>query len=232
MSDPTYGWAAVPRSQKDLLSSVNWNDTKPFKVEALAVPNSALAKQVYDYAKAKLPEKTFNHSMRVYYYGLSIVQQHFPAFDPFTETFYITCLLHDTGTTAENLQATKLSFEFYGGMLALDLLNKSYGAPKDQAESVAETIIRHQDLGETGTVSSLCALIHLVTIFDNIGHNSKLVHKSTIESVTAAFPRNGWSGCFAETIEKEIAAKPWCHSTAIDGFAEAVRGNELMQPYE
>jgi len=96
--------------------------------------------------------------------GQAIIRQHFPDFSAFTETFFITCLLHDIGTTPKNLEATKLSFEFYGGIIALDLLCDKLGAPRSQGESVAETIIRHQDLGETGTVSSLCALIHLVTI--------------------------------------------------------------------
>lgn len=97
-----------------------------------------------------------------------MIKQHFPSFEPFTETFFLTCLLHDIGTTDKNLKATKLSFEFYGGILALQLLSSKLGAPQSQAESVAETIIRHQDLGETGTISSLCALIHLVTIFGTV----------------------------------------------------------------
>lgn len=57
-----------------------------------------------------------------------------------------------------------MSFEFYGGMLALDLLGKE-GAPKPQAESVAEAVMRHQDLGETGTLTTVGALVQLATIF-------------------------------------------------------------------
>jgi cyanamide hydratase len=57
-----------------------------------------------------------------------------------------------------------MSFEFFGGFLALDLLQK-YGAPKEQAESVAEAIIRHQDLGDIGTISTVGQLIQLSTLF-------------------------------------------------------------------
>lgn len=46
----------------------------------------------------------------------------------------------------------------------LDLLKKE-GAPTSQAESVAEAVIRHQDLGETGSVTSITAIILLATIF-------------------------------------------------------------------
>lgn len=80
------------------------------------------------------------------------------------ETYLLTCLLHDIGTTDKNLTATLLSFEYYGGYLALDLLRK-YAAPVEQAESVAEAIIRHQDLGESGKISSVGLLIQLATVF-------------------------------------------------------------------
>ena len=81
------------------------------------------------------------------------------------ETYLLTCLLHDIGTTDKNLSATLLSFEFYGGYLALDLLHKELHAPVSQAESVAEAIIRHQDPGESGKISSVGLLIQLATIF-------------------------------------------------------------------
>jgi len=67
---------------------------------------------------------------------------------------------------------------------------------------------------------------------DNMGINPHLIHSSTIESVVGAFPRKKWSGCFAATIRKEIGLKPWCHTTSIEGFAEGVEGNKLMEPYD
>ncbi len=60
--------------------------------------------------------------------------------------------------------ATLLSFEFYGGLIAHDLLARE-GAPQPQAESVAEAVMRHQDLGETGALTALAALLQLATIF-------------------------------------------------------------------
>ena len=58
-----------------------------------------------------------------------------------------------------------LSFEFYGGYLALNLLKDELGAPKEQAESVTEAIIRHQDLGESGKITVLGQLLQLATVF-------------------------------------------------------------------
>ena len=56
-------------------------------------------------------------------------------------------------------------FEFYGGLLALGLLLKEHQAPLVQAESVAEAIIRHQDLGESGKITTIGGLLQLATVF-------------------------------------------------------------------
>ena len=55
-----------------------------------------------------------------------------------------------------------MSFDFQGGFIALNKLQE-LGAPKIQAESVAEAIIRHQDPGETGTISAMGQLIQVAT---------------------------------------------------------------------
>ncbi|KAF2201262.1 cyanamide hydratase [Delitschia confertaspora ATCC 74209] len=227
----TDGWTAVPRAQSKILSHVDKNAPAKFIVDDIKLPDSEVVKKTYEYAKEHLPEETFNHSMRVFYYGSAIIHQHLPQFASFLETYFLTCLLHDIGTTKTNLNATRMSFEFYGGMLSLHKLQE-FGASKSQAESVAEAIIRHQDLGESGTITSVGQLIQLATVFDNMGINPHLIHETTISSVAAAFPRKKWSSCFAATIREEIGLKPWCHTTAIDGFAEGVEGNKLMSRWD
>lgn len=100
-----------------------------------------------------------------------IQTQHFPHWKFDDETYLLACLLHDIGTTDKNLNATMMSFEFYGGFLALELLTKDRQAPKAQAESVTEAIIRHQDLGESGKITALGGLLQLATVF-GASHNS------------------------------------------------------------
>lgn len=157
--------------------------------------------------------------------------QHFPEWRYSPETYLLASMLHDIGTTDANMSSTQLSFEFQGGMQALNLLIQN-GASQSTAESVCETIIRHQDVGETGNITTLTAVIHFATLLDNAGANPDLVHKETIESVVHAWPREGWTGCFAATVRKESKSKPWSHTTKIEGFAEMVEANETMRPYD
>jgi cyanamide hydratase len=65
-----------------------------------------------------------------------------------------------------------------------------------------------------------------------VGLNPHLISKSAISNVVAAFPRKEWSSCFAEAMVEEMELKPWCHTTANEGFIEAVLGNELMEPFD
>ncbi|KAK4626394.1 Cyanamide hydratase [Fulvia fulva] len=224
-----YGWTAVPRGRSNVPSE---QEAKTANVQVnfdSIWPRTELVKKSQAYVKEKLPEKTYNHSLRsTATHFRSWIEQ---ARDQFFETWALTCLFHDIATTEENRNATWLSFEFQGGFIALQEL-QNYGAPVSQAESVCESIIRHQDPGETGTISRMGQLVQLATELDNMGWQPYLVDKAVIEQVVKQLLRKKWSSCFAQSIQDEIDAKPWCHTTAIPGFKEAVAGNRLMEPYD
>ncbi|KAF7197859.1 Cyanamide hydratase [Pseudocercospora fuligena] len=188
-----FGWNDVPRNRTNVPSE-SQAKTAPAEVDYERIwPKTDVVKKAEECVKAKLPKETFNHSLRVYCYGHTIVTQHFPSWistskDTFFETWALTCLFHDIATTPENRNATHMSFEFQGGFIALQHL-QSFGAPLPQAESVCEAIIRHQDPGETGTISRMGQLVQIATEFDNMGWQPWLVDKSVIEQVVKQHPR-------------------------------------------
>jgi len=206
-----HGWTSVVRDHQALLSGKPYiNKPSTLLVKDITFPSDNIVTKVKEHAKEQLPAPTFNHSMRVFYFASAILEQQFPelARTLSRSTLALTALLHDIGTTHDNLRATQMSFEFYGGFLALDLINKQLGAPQSQAEAVAEAVIRHQDLGSTGTITFLGQLIQLATVYDNMGDNPELVHPDTKVDVNTAFPRLGWSKCFSATIREEVGLKP------------------------
>ncbi|KAI0124223.1 hypothetical protein BJ170DRAFT_598544 [Xylariales sp. AK1849] len=232
-----HGWTAVPVDSNAIFGDKPYlHKPPPMSVDEMPFPShDAIVATVQGYAKEHLNAPTYNHSMRVYYFGYCIMKHQFPAqaekISP--ATWALTCLLHDIGTTSTNLRATLLSFEWYGGMLALNLLNDHH-APQPQAEAVAEAIIRHQDLGTVGRITFLGQLIQLATIYDNMGGRPELVDKKTRDEVVARFPRLGWSKCFSRTIREENGLKPWAHTTHLgeEDFPRGVEGNKLMAQYE
>ena len=76
-------------------------------------------------------------------------------------------MLHDIGTTDANISRTKMSFEFKGAVIAMDLL-RGWGASEDLVEQVGEVIIRHQDVGTTGTQTAVGGLIHVTTLLGDM----------------------------------------------------------------
>ncbi|OQE40870.1 hypothetical protein PENCOP_c005G01466 [Penicillium coprophilum] len=239
-----YGLTAVVSSAAALLATDLPAAPAPsITVADVPAPETSLAQRINEYAKSHLPGPTYNHSLRVYHFGLAIKRYRFPEWAFTDETYFLACLLHDIGTTQSNLEATRMSFEFFGGLKALEVLqnlNPSFVggsvavAPKDQAESVAEAVIRHQDLCEKGKITALGQLLQLATIFDNTGSYANLIHPSTIQDVSNHFPRLMWSSCFAGTIHEENRLKPWAHTTTLgeEEFRSKVLGNTLMAPYE
>lgn len=55
-----------------------------------------------------------------------------------------------------------MSFEFYGGFIAYDLITKN-GGSKELAEAVTEAIIRHQDFIQDGMITTVGQLVQLAT---------------------------------------------------------------------
>jgi cyanamide hydratase len=233
MSDPIalYGLTAIPADQSKLAPATT--TPRPVPVAELKPPSTAFCERINTYTHENLSEDTYRHSLRVYSYGVAIAKECFPQWGlekggELDETWFACAMLHDIGTTEKNISSTRLSYEFFAGYLALDLLQKGEdgaAATKDQAESVAEAIIRHQDVQPVGNISLLTGLIHLGTLLDNIGAGSHLIHEDTIANVVAEYPRKGWSGCFKNTVETEKKLKPWAMVSRIDGFESKIEEN-------
>ena len=67
-----YGWAAKPRDPAVFLEGKkNFKDPVSQAVESVKLPDTPIAKAVLEYARKELNPETFNHSMRVFYYGIS-----------------------------------------------------------------------------------------------------------------------------------------------------------------
>ncbi|KAK0382454.1 cyanamide hydratase family HD domain-containing protein [Colletotrichum limetticola] len=95
----------------------------------------------------------------------------------------------------QNLTATRKSFDICGGFNALQAL-KDDGAPANQAEAVAEAIIRHQDMSADGAITYIDQPIHFATLYNNLCRHSRvserLIRRKTRREVNEAWPRLGW----------------------------------------
>jgi len=242
-----YGFTAVPRDPDVLFkdhptASGDRPKQDPFTVQDFPLPDSPLANEVRTFAKNELDTPTFNHSHRVYVYGAAIAKTHFPDWTYDNETYFLACLLHDIGTADKFLATTKMSFEFKGAIVARDLILQ-LGGVEDQADSVCDAIVRHQDIFvKGGNITQIGQALQLATILDNVGIRANLIHPNLIKTTVEAFPRLGWSAHFARVIDKELSLKPWCHTSTFEipnwtrgtpsNFATQVLGNDVMRPFD
>ncbi|KAH8431617.1 putative cyanamide hydratase [Aspergillus melleus] len=235
------GWTSMPANAGAIFGDQPFiNKPEPLPLSEIKFPfDDPTVAKTLEYAKKTLHPETFNHSMRVYFYGMAITKQQFPdkhaALNP--ATWALACLLHDLGTAEENLTATRMSFDIYGGIKALIVL-KDFGATTDQAEAAAEAIIRHEDMGVDGTITYIGQLIQLATTYDNTGIHphvtdfGSMIHESTRAEINEAYPRMKWCTFFSATIRKEESIKPWCHSTHLVNFDNEIEANTLMKKWE
>ncbi|KAF5343534.1 hypothetical protein D9758_012985 [Tetrapyrgos nigripes] len=145
-----YGFTPVVRDSDVLFrnhptASGDHPKQDPFVANDFPLPDSPLVQNVKSFVQKELDEQTYNHSNRVYIYGVALTKTHFPSWSYDLETYYLACLLHDIGTAQKYLASTKMSFEFKGAIVARDLI-LSKGGVEDQADSVCKAIVRHQDI--------------------------------------------------------------------------------------
>ncbi|KAA8910396.1 hypothetical protein TRICI_004194 [Trichomonascus ciferrii] len=201
----------------------------PLDIHQLPFPDSQICKRAQEYVQNELPPAILNHSFRVYAFGMAILKAQDYEVDP--ETFFLASMFHDIAASPKNIQATKLSFEFYGGILARNWFIDQ-GLNQDQADSIVEAIIRHT-MSPGKTIHACGQLLQLATAIDVVGNNGNLVHPNTVDNVVRAFPRLQLNVYFSDAMNNEVTLKPGC-ITASRGelYFSEIKNNKLMQKYD
>ena len=144
-----------------------------------------------------------------------------------SEVLYVAALLHDIGLLESHDRGN--DFEADGAAAAHELLT-SVGWDGARADRAAHAIRDHWDGPEReDDVESL--LLAYGTSVDVGGWRVQEFDRGTFDDVVATAPRDGFKQQFIELVEKQAAAKPWCHLgplAADPGFARRV----LAAPFD
>nr|CAI6410029.1 ADM_HP1_G0006220.mRNA.1.CDS.1 [Saccharomyces cerevisiae] len=135
--------------------------------------NSETARLVREYAAKELTRPRSKPLFACFSNSVAIIRDQFPAWGLGIRKFVRHLLTaHDIATTDKNMRATKMPFEYYGGILSRELVFNATGGNQDYADAVTEAIIRHQDLTGTGYITTLglicCRLLLRLTMSDPI----------------------------------------------------------------
>jgi hypothetical protein len=188
-------------------------------LERLTVPDSAAARAAEELAASAQPASLTNHGLRSYAWGALLGLAESRPFD--SEVLYVAALVHDLGLLPAYDRGN--DFEADGAAAAQELL-LSVGWDAARADRAAQAIRDHWNGPEDESeVESL--LLSYGTSVDVGGWRYDEFDRATAGDIVEAAPREGFKELFVELVERQAAAKPWCHLAPLaadPGFAARV----------
>ena len=194
------------------------------EIAGIAVPDTDVAREATDIARAALPPEIFNHSLRTYLFAQLIAKAKKIAHDD--EVVYVASILHDTGTSSEHMSDSR-PFEVDGAFVARDLLEKhKYGA--DQVASVWDAVALHDNGGIAQHKQPEVMLVNAGVNAD-FGGFLDLMTKDQIEGILRAAPRTHFIDVFLNATAAVAKRKPLAcaHSFVADVGYRKVPGFSL-----
>jgi hypothetical protein len=194
-------------------------------LEHLTIPDSPAARAAEELAAAAQPRALTSHGVRSYAWGALLGLSESRSFE--SEVLYVAALLHDIGLLESHDRGN--DFEADGAAAAHELLT-AVGWDAARADRAAHAIRDHWNgPDDENEVESL--LLAYGTSVDVGGWRVQEFDRDTFDDVVATAPRDGFKRQFIELVEKQAAAKPWCHLAplaASPAFAERV----LAAPFD
>jgi hypothetical protein len=173
-------------------------------VAGVRLPDSALAHQATELLLDHGTEFLYNHSLRVFVYGVLNGERAKVSFDP--ELLYVSAVFHDLGLTKHYCSKHK-RFEVDGADAARSFL-QSHGIPAHEAQVVWDAIALHTTIGVAEWKEPEVALLYSGVGLDVMGDGYEHLSAAQRQEVLAAFPRTGFKENILQTFFGGFAHKP------------------------
>lgn len=151
----------------------------------IAIPDSALARAITEYVRDTESELLFNHSSRVYLFGVMAGVRRGLSFNP--ELLYAATMFHDIGLMPSH-SSPDLRFEVDGANAARDFL-RSYHLDPSDIERVWTGIALHTTPGVPEFMHPVVALTTAGVEMDVLGLGYDHYSDSDRASIVDAYPR-------------------------------------------
>jgi hypothetical protein len=218
------------------------NTEVPMKsIAGIAVPDTDLANEATQIAKASLPVEIFNHSLRTFLFAELIAKAQ--KIDHDTEIVYVASILHDTGMSSAHMSADR-PFEVDGAFVARDLLVK-HGVSSPRTDTTWDAIALHDNSPIAMHKQTEVQLVN-AGIGAEFGGFFDVLTRGQIVDVLAAAPRTKFLDVFIDACAVLAKKKPLAsaHSFVADvgyrrvkgfslpNFADEVASGDPFAPYE
>jgi hypothetical protein len=170
------------------------------KLSDFTPPDTRMAKEADELARATHTQDLLFHSYRTYYFGAVLASYHKLKYD--RELHFTAAILHDIGVTkARTIPLTECCFAVTGGRQARDFLITK-GHPAERAQIVGDAISAHMNLYvPVEEYGAEAALIAKGAICDLFGFESRRIHSKVKMSLLHTYPAGKLQDSF---LEKEV----------------------------
>jgi hypothetical protein len=174
-------------------------------VAGLTIPDTALVRAITDYVRGAEDDLLFDHSRRVYYFGL--LQGMRRGLHPDLELLYAGAMFHDVGLTEPYRSTSVLRFEVDSANRARDFLVEQ-GVDAASARKVWLGIALHTTPGVPEFLDPEIALVSAGVETDVMGVDLDLLPAEALEAVTLAHPRPDFKGRILTAFAQGMRHRP------------------------
>jgi hypothetical protein len=172
-------------------------------IAGIRIPDSALARDAHELARALSPDFLLGHVERTYVFGAIATAGAGLAFDE--EIAYIAAILHDLGLTERHGGQRRFEIDGAESARAWAL---SKGMSAGDAQRVWDAVALHASPGIAEHRSPECALVHWGAGIDVLGLGTDQLPAASIAEIHDAFPRDGFADGIADLIEAATRRSP------------------------
>lgn len=173
------------------------------RIGSITLPDSALAREATEIARASEPIEIFNHSLRTYLFAELIAAAKNVAHD--RELVYVASILHDTGMSSAHASAD-FPFEVDGANVVRALLDK-HKVPKQRSDLAWDAVALHDNGGIARHKQPEVMLVNAGVAAD-FGGYLELLARSDVMSVLEAAPRTKFIDVFLDAAAEVAKRKP------------------------
>ena len=194
------------------------------QIAGISVPDSKLAREATEAAKAALPPEIFNHSLRTYLFAELIAKA--KKIDHDVEIVYVASILHDTGMSERHMSENR-PFEVDGAEFAKDLLSR-HQVSETRSASAWDAIALHDNGGIAAHKQPEVRLVSAGVNAD-FGAFLDLMTRDQIIGILKAAPRDHFIDVFIAATAVVAKKKPFAsaHSFVADVGYRKVPGFKL-----
>ncbi|WP_145010546.1 HD domain-containing protein [Kocuria salsicia] len=173
-------------------------------VAGIAVPDTALTREITEYIRDTEDDLLYHHSRRVFFFGALVGQAQELSVDH--ELLYAGAMFHDRGLTQDH-QESMLRFEVDGANDVFDFLMER-GASRDRAHSAWLGIALHTTPGIPEFMAPEVALVSAGVETDVLGMHFDEVSEDARRAVVELHPRPDFKNRILSAFHHGMAHRP------------------------